>query len=261
MTCADLSPTHLAPLLEPACLKYVISKSLGYGIVAGSAAVKLPQVFNIIKAGNVDGLSGSTILIEWMSSIGSFSYYMALGYPFSTWGENFFLFFQNAIIASLYIRFTTGLASPRFVLTVLFSAALFTVLYTRSLPDIVLPPQLCSLLSLARCTFKCEDVAGGLPVILMLFGRLPQIIANQRQGHTGSLSLITYALNVAGCSARVFTVLQELDDKFALSSALSGFLQNTVLVLQILILGSGASAAAKKKKKGSPSVPGTNKGD
>jgi len=127
--CDGLAPTHLAPLFEPPCFKFVVSKTLGYGIVAGSAAVKLPQVFNIVKAGSVDGLSGSAILIEWSASIASFSYYVALGYPFSTWGENFFLFFQNAIITTLYMRFTVGLASPRFVLTVLLSAALGTVLF------------------------------------------------------------------------------------------------------------------------------------
>jgi len=259
--CDGLAPTHLAPLFEPPCFKFVVSKTLGYGIVAGSAAVKLPQVFNIVKAGSVDGLSGSAILIEWSASIASFSYYVALGYPFSTWGENFFLFFQNAIITTLYMRFTVGLASPRFVLTVLLSAALGTVLYLRAVPDLEVPPQLCSLLGLARCTLTCQDMAGGLPVMLMLFGRLPQIMANQRQGHTGTLSLITYALNVAGSGARVFTVLQELDDKFALAGALSGFLQNAVLVAQILMLGSGAAAAAKKKKKGSAPTTGTNKGD
>jgi mannose-P-dolichol utilization defect protein 1 len=247
--CDGLSPQNLTPLAEVPCLKYCLSKTLGYGIVVGSAGVKLPQVLNILKAKSVVGLSPSSLLIEWIASVSSFSYYMALGYPFSTWGENFFLFFQNGIIAALYFRYTAGLGSARFAATALFSALLGAVLYTRSLPDFDLPPALCGLASFKSCRITCADIAGSLPVLLMLFGRLPQIAQNLRQGHTGSLSLITYALNVAGAGARVFTSMQELDDKFALTSAVSAFLQNGVLLAQILSLGSGAPAAASAQTR------------
>ena len=249
--CGALSPSNLQPLTDPPCLKYVISKLLGYGIVAGSAGVKMPQVYNIIQAGNVDGLSGTAILIEWVASISSFSYYMTLGYPFSTWGENFFLFFQNGIIASLYGRYSVGVRSSRFVIGVLGSLVLGTVLYLRALPDINVPAGACTSLGMKSCILTSRDVAGALPVLLMLFGRLPQIAQNLRQGHTGALSLITYLLNVAGSAARCFTVMQELDDKFALTSAISAFVQNSVLVAQILLLGSGAAAKkAGGSKKG-----------
>jgi len=249
---SQLSPFDIKPLLEPPCTKFLISKLLGYGIVVGSAGVKLPQVINIVKAASVEGLSGPSILIEWAASVASFSYFMALGYPFSTWGENFFLFFQNGIIAALYLRFTVGLQSGRFWLTALASALFGTVLYTRALPDVTLPPALCERAGLKSCTATCSEISGALPVILMLFGRLPQIIQNARQGHTGTLSLITYTLNVLGGAARLFTVLQELDDKFMLTSAASTVLQNGVLVAQILLLGGAAKAATKpsKVKKG-----------
>ena len=134
------SGSLLAPafdaLLDVPCAKLVISKVLGYGIVVGSAGVKLPQVYNIVKAGSVDGLSGSSILIEWAASVSSFAYFMGLGYPFSTWGENFFLFFQQGFIAALYLRFTYGLRSAQFAATTLLSAAVGAALYLRSLPDI-----------------------------------------------------------------------------------------------------------------------------
>ena len=236
----------MTPLFEPPCLKFCISKALGYGIVVGSAGVKLPQIMNIVKAGTVDGLAGSSLMIEWMASIANFSYFMALGYPFSTWGENFFLFFQNAIIASLYLHHTSGIASSRFALTAVASVAVGITLYTRSIPDIDVPAPLCSALGLRDCKLTCEAIAGGLPVVLMLFGRLPQILQNMRQGHTGTLSFITYLLNVAGAGARIFTVMQELDDKFVLTSVLSGFVQNGILLAQILLLGSGAAASKKK---------------
>lgn len=108
----SISPSDLRPLLEPPCAKFLISKLLGYGIVVGSAGVKLPQVYNILKAGSVEGLSGPSLLIEWTASIASFAYFMALGYPFSTWGENFFLFFQNGVIAALDEALKPGLLPP-----------------------------------------------------------------------------------------------------------------------------------------------------
>ena len=76
--------------------------------------------------------------------------------------------------------------------------------------------------------------------------RLPQIVQNVRQGHTGRLSLITYALNFLGGAARVFTVLTELDDKIALTSAVSGVVQNGVLVAQIVLLGGIKTELPKK---------------
>ena len=85
--CEGLSLGTPQVLLDTACAKYALSKTLGYGIVVGSAGVKLPQVFAILKSGGVSGLSSASILIEMASLVSSFSYYMALGYPFSTWGE------------------------------------------------------------------------------------------------------------------------------------------------------------------------------
>ena len=164
---------------------------------------------------------------------------------------SFFLFFQHAAITACYFYYTSGLASVRCLGTVLPLAALGSVLYMRAVPDIALPAALSELLGLPRA-INCGQLAGGLPVVLMLFGRLPQILQNIRQGHTGQLSLITYMLNVAGSGARAFTVMQELDDKIVLTSALSSFVQNAVLVAQILLLRGSPSPkplAADPKKR------------
>ena len=247
MACDDLSAADPSALLEPACLKYVVSKALGYAIVTGSVAVKLPQVYSIIKAGNVDGLSPTSILLEMVSLTSSLAYYAALGYPFSTWGENFFLFAQHAAITTCYFHYTSGLLSSRAMATVLPLIALGLVLFKRMVPEVAMPEAACEAFGKpAGCTLTCESLAGGLPVVLGLFARLPQIAQNMRQGHTGQLSLITYMLNVAGSGARAFTIVQELNDKLALTSALSAFAQNAVLVAQILLLGSAKGGGAGK---------------
>ena len=210
--CGELSPANIAALTELPCLKFVASKTLGYAIVVGSAGVKLPQVYNIVKAGGVQGLSPASILLEMTSLVSTFAYYMALDYPFSTWGENFFLFIQHSLITLAYFHYTGGVLSARSLATVLPMAALGITLYLRAIPELALPAALCKLLGReaesGSCPVTCEQLAGGLPIALMLVGRLPQIIANQRQGHTGTLSLITYALNVLGTAARAFTVMQ-----------------------------------------------------
>ena len=43
---------------------------------------------------------------------------------------------------------------------------------------------------------------------------------------------------------------QELDDKLVLASAVSGFVQNSILVAQILLLGPGAKKPAGEKPAG-----------
>jgi len=245
--CAKL--TLAAPLeaLEPNCLKFVISKTLGYGIVAGSAGVKVPQLLAIHRARSVGGLAGSSILIELAACASSFAYFMALDYPFSVWGENFFLFFGQVVMAAMYFHYSSGVMSLSSIATFVPIAALGLSLYRRAVPDIVLPVALCELLRLPSCTITCEQLAGSLPMALMLVGRLPQILQNLRQRHTGQLSLITYLLNCAGSGARVFTIIQEIDDKMVLASAISGFVQNVVLVAQILLLGGPKKDKDKKK--------------
>jgi len=250
VACPSLTSSTPLALMEPGCFKFVLSKTLGYGIVAGSAGVKLPQVAAILRAANVSGLAGSTILIEMISSISSVAYFAALGYPFSTWGESCFILLQQAIITALYFHYTGGLLTGRFAITASAGGALGVALYQRSVPDLALPAPLCDALGVSRCSLTCTQLAGSLPVVLMLVGRVPQILQNLRQGHTGQLALATFVLNVAGCAARVFTVLHELDDKLALVSAISGLVQNLVLVAQIVALGPAPGFASAKPLRG-----------
>ena len=43
-----------------------------------------------------------------------------------------------------------------------------------------------------------DMVHAGIPIVLLLFSRLPQIYQNYQQGHTGMLAAPTYALNTLG---------------------------------------------------------------
>jgi len=143
-----------------------------------------------------------------------------------------------------------GLRSSQSLATLAVCSALGAVLYGRWLPDVAISASVCAALRMPRCRLTCQDIAGGMPSVLMLVGRLPQIIANFKQGHAGQLALLTYALNTLGGMARVFTTIQQLDDPIALFSVISGLAQNTVLLLQILILGCAPSTTASLAVKG-----------
>uniref|UniRef100_A0A8D2LFM9 Mannose-P-dolichol utilization defect 1 n=1 Tax=Varanus komodoensis TaxID=61221 RepID=A0A8D2LFM9_VARKO len=69
-------------LLHIPCLKILISKALGFAIVAGSLMVKLPQIFKILGARSAEGLSFHSILLELTAITGTIAYSIANSFPF-----------------------------------------------------------------------------------------------------------------------------------------------------------------------------------
>ena len=67
-----------------------------------------------------------------------------------------------------------------------------------------------------------------------ILARVPQMITNFKQGHTGQPSLITWLCTLAGSAARIFTTLQEVDDVMIALSYIISTTCNAVLVFQIL---------------------------
>ena len=51
--------------MDVPCLKYSISKGLGYGIVVGSAIMKLPQILKIVMNRDVTGLNVMSFYMEY----------------------------------------------------------------------------------------------------------------------------------------------------------------------------------------------------
>uniref|UniRef100_A0A8C2SRL7 Uncharacterized protein n=1 Tax=Coturnix japonica TaxID=93934 RepID=A0A8C2SRL7_COTJA len=68
--------------LHAQCLKILLSKGLGYGIVAGSAMVKLPQVLKLYGARSGAGLSLGAVGLELLALGGSVAYSVGHGFPF-----------------------------------------------------------------------------------------------------------------------------------------------------------------------------------
>ncbi|XP_072704806.1 mannose-P-dolichol utilization defect 1 protein [Ciconia boyciana] len=196
-------------LLHVPCLKILLSKVLGYAIVAGSVMVKLPQVLKVAGARSGAGLSLPAVLLELLALGGSGAYRWARAFPFSAWGEALFLLLQTLTIAFLIQHFG-GRTGRGLLLVAGYAALLGALLSPRT------PLALTTLLQ-----------AANLPIIIL--SRLLQALANYRQGHTGQLSGVSTALLLGGALARIFTSLQETGDAllaltFAASAACNGLL-------------------------------------
>ncbi|XP_055432624.1 mannose-P-dolichol utilization defect 1 protein isoform X2 [Bubalus kerabau] len=92
-------------LLHVPCLKILLSKGLGLGIVAGSLLVKLPQVFKILGAKSAEGLSLQSVMLELVALTGTMVYSITNNFPFSSWGEALFLILQTITIAFLVLHY------------------------------------------------------------------------------------------------------------------------------------------------------------
>ncbi|TNN31860.1 Mannose-P-dolichol utilization defect 1 protein [Liparis tanakae] len=68
--------------LDVPCLKVVLSKGLGIGIILGSVMVKLPQIFKLMGAKSAEGLSFHTVLLELLAITATMVYSIANKFPF-----------------------------------------------------------------------------------------------------------------------------------------------------------------------------------
>ncbi|KAF8404969.1 hypothetical protein HHK36_009864 [Tetracentron sinense] len=103
------------------CLLPLVSKLLGYCIVAASTTVKVPQILKILKHGSVRGLSLVAFELEVVGYTIALAYCLHKGLPFSAYGElvflliqgisarNFFLCQGPANMGELYLRVFTSI--------------------------------------------------------------------------------------------------------------------------------------------------------
>jgi hypothetical protein len=77
----------LAPGVEAVAFNVVLSKILGYCIVAGSFFLQLPQLIKIMKSRSVIGLSSLSRYSEVPINSSTVIYHYLKNLPFSTYGE------------------------------------------------------------------------------------------------------------------------------------------------------------------------------
>lgn len=212
------------------CIKLGVSKGLGIGIIAASSIVKVPQILKLINSRSANGVSFLSYLLETTAYIISLAYNIRNGFPFSTFGETALIVGQNIIISVLVLNY-----SGRASLAAVFVAALagtFAALFAENVVDMQ--------------TLSYLQAGAG---VLGVASKVPQILAIFQQGGTGQLSAFAVFNYLAGSLSRIFTTLQEVDDKLILYGFISGFVLNAILALQMVFYWNAPSEKAKGKRK------------
>lgn len=214
-----------------------ISKSL---FNPGFKKVMTEPFCKVLRARSARGLSFAAYILETLAYAITLAYSYRNAFPFSTYGENFFLTIQNALITVLIAYYPSsgtrrarggnlGSAFGTLIATIAGAFALYSV-----------PSSTLSLLQLAT-----------LP--LSLFSKLPQITSNYRAQSTGQLSAFAVASQVLGCLARVFTTLTEVDDVLLLTGFVLALVLNCVLAAQMWMYW-GQDSEMKSVDIGKPSA-------
>ena len=142
--------------MDTECLKLALSKVLGYGIIAGSMAFKVPQILKIMRAKSAFGISLASILLENVICLIFFSYNIRSGNPFSTFGDSFFVFVQNCVILLLIFLFSMRSKIPLALLLIAVFSGLGTFMSLYAPVDILAYLQASS-------------------IVLLILARIPQI--------------------------------------------------------------------------------------
>ncbi|KAI6083950.1 mannose-P-dolichol utilization defect 1 protein [Hypoxylon rubiginosum] len=223
----ELDPT------DPECLKLAISKGLGIGIIGASSIVKVPQILKLVQSQSSSGISFLSYLLETSSYLISLAYNVRNGFPFSTFGETALILGQNVIITVLVLNYS-GRASMAALFVAALAASVVT-LFNGSILDM-------------QALSYLQAAAG----VLGVASKVPQIAAIYQQGGTGQLSAFTVFNYLAGSLSRIFTTLQEVDDKLILYGFVAGFALNLVLAAQMVYYWNAPSAKVRGKMKVAP---------
>lgn len=235
--CHDAILRNLDIVTHPECLTLAISKALGIAIITVASVVKIPQILKLVKSESATGLSFTSYVLETASFLITLAYNVRSGWPFSTYGETALILVQDVVIAVLVLHFTKRDAvAGTFVAVV--AAASYALLVSETLVD-------------ASMMNYLQAGAGALSVA----SKLPQILTVHREGGTGQLSAFAVFNYLAGSLSRIFTTLQEVDDRLILYGFVAGFVLNAVLAGQMVYYWNETGTTAVHGEEVSEKIP------
>lgn len=232
-SCSSVGTLWNVPSLllnERVCLRAAVSRVLGLGIVVGAGLIKLPQIYNVLSAGSVAGLSMTSFHIDVFGYTYNLAAHYRAGYPISTYGDFVVLMLQNYVL--LYMCYMYTARSLRGILAIFSFVALLALFCS----DIIAIEVINKLTLL------------NVPVVLV--GRLPQIYANYSNQSTGTLSAISSWGVFLGATARIFTTLQDVDSWNILYGYIASAVLNGIIAFQVLLYrGRKVHTAPTQSKK------------
>lgn len=211
--------------------------------------VKVPQILKIVSNKSAAGINILSVFLEILAITLNLSYNYVKAFPFSAWGDVFFLAIQTAIIAILVLHHNSSRTN----------VFLFIVTY------LSLSYVLMSGLTPIEILWSLQ----ALNIPILIAGKMSQAFTNYSNGHTGQLSAITCFMLFFGALARIFTSLQETGDGIIILTYCISTLANGVILLQLLYywnattnVTSKATAVEKSSAKSKPkSKPKSKKAD
>ena len=120
---------------ESECIRLIISKILGYSIILGATIVKFPQILKIYNSKSVEGLSISSFYFEVIQFTVGACYAMHHGQPFSTYGENMFMWLQCVIQVLLYWKYNKTGVTTMLTVSSLYFGVFIAPLFSGLLPE------------------------------------------------------------------------------------------------------------------------------
>ncbi|ONK55890.1 uncharacterized protein A4U43_C10F2010 [Asparagus officinalis] len=222
-----LGPLSAGKFPTKDCLLPLISKILGYLIVAGSTTVKIPQIYKILKHNSVRGLSVAAFELEVVGYTIALAYCLHKGIPFSAYGELLFLLIQAIILVAIIYYYSQPVGAKVWMKAFLYCAVAPTVLAGQIDPV------------LFEALYASQHA-------IFFFARVPQIWENFTNKSVGELSFLTCFMNFAGSVARVFTSMQENTTMSMILGSLLAVVTNGTILSQMFIYW---KLQAKKEKK------------
>lgn len=214
----------------------LLSKCLGYAIIAGSLLVKVPQIAKILANKSADGINMFAVFLDLSAITFSLAYSFVSGFPFSAYGDMTFLALQTICIGCLVLHYRGSTLSA--IIVFLAYLAFGYVLMGGLTP-------LNWLWTIQACN---------IPILLM--GKGAQALTNFRNGSTGQLSAVTCFMLFFGSLARIFTSYQETGDSMMIMTYILSTSANAVIVAQLLwYWNSGAGGSKKSGKKAAKQSP------
>ncbi|CAA2997585.1 mannose-P-dolichol utilization defect 1 homolog 2-like [Olea europaea subsp. europaea] len=176
---------------EKDCLLPLISKLLGYCIVAASTTVKLPQILIILKHKSIRGLSVVAFELEVVGYTIALAYCLHKGLPFSAYGELAFLLVQAIILVAIIYYFSQPMGTKTRIRALIYCAVAPTILAGQIDP------------LLFEALYASQHA-------IFFFARVPQIWENFKNKSTGELSLLTSLMNFGGSMGNFMLIIASI---------------------------------------------------